>query len=269
MIKEILNQISEKLPENNRFERIWKIAQVDFKKRYYNDRLGLFWAFLNPVMQVLVYWAVFTFLMKRVSEDIPNFGLFLFSALICWMFFKEVSKKSMKVLKQKKYLIENIKVDKIDLFLSNGISSLIGFYFNIFAYGVVALLLFNTSFSLNLLYLPILICNLFLMGMGFGMILSTIYIYARDIDHLLDIFFLLVMWTSGVFFPAERVIEFWRPMFYINPFLGIFKNIRAVLVYDSTINIQIMSLNFSVGLLVFILGIHVVNKYTHKALEYL
>jgi len=34
MIKEILNQISEKLPENNRFERIWKIAQVDFKKRY-------------------------------------------------------------------------------------------------------------------------------------------------------------------------------------------------------------------------------------------
>lgn len=268
MINKIFKSLLEKLPENNRFERIWKIAQVDFKKRYYNDRLGLFWAFLNPVMRVLVYYFVFTFIAKKMTEDIPNFGLFLFSALICWIFFKELSKKSMKVIRMKKYLIENIKVDKIDLFLSNGISSLIGFCFNIIAYIVVALA-FGTSFSLNLLYLPILILNLFLLGMGFGMVLSTVFIYARDIDHILDIFFLLGMWTSGVFFPADRVIAFWKPLFFINPFLGIFQNVRAVLVYDSTIDIQIMSLNFTVGLVIFVIGIQMVNKFSHKALEYL
>lgn len=269
MIAKLIKQSLARIPENNRFERIWKIAQVDFKKRYYNDRLGLFWAFLNPVLKVLVYWSVFTFIMGRVSQDIPNFGLFLFSALICWIFFKELSKKSMKVLKQKRYLIENIKVDKIDLFLSNGLSSLIGFCFNIMAYIAVALFIFGTNFSWNLLYLPILVVNLFLLGMGFGMILSAVYIYARDIDHLLDIVFLLGLWTSGIFFPARRVLEFWKPLYYLNPFLGIFQNVRSVLVYDTPLDIPIMSLNFTVGILVFVLGISTIKKFTHKALEYL
>jgi ABC-type polysaccharide/polyol phosphate export permease len=65
-------------PENNRLERIWKLAQVDFKKRYYNDRLGLLWALINPIFKVIVYFLVFSLFFKVQQE---NYGLYLFSGI--------------------------------------------------------------------------------------------------------------------------------------------------------------------------------------------
>ena len=64
MITELKEQFFEWLPENNRLERIWKLAQVEFKKRYYNDRLGLVWALLNPLFQMGIYYLVFKYIYK-------------------------------------------------------------------------------------------------------------------------------------------------------------------------------------------------------------
>ena len=60
MINKILRPLIKRLPENNRIELIWKLAQVDFKKRYYNDSLGLFWALLNPIFRILIYCLLYT-----------------------------------------------------------------------------------------------------------------------------------------------------------------------------------------------------------------
>ena len=172
------------LPESNRFERIWKLAQVDFKKDYYNDKLGLFWAFLNPLLRLLIYYFAFTVLVDRVREGIDNFALFLFSAIIFWMEFTKTMRKGMKLIFQKRYLIQNIKINKIDLYISLGLSSLLSFSFNLLAYILIALLS-GIVLSTNMIFLPILILNLYLISLGIGMILSILYIYFKDINHLI------------------------------------------------------------------------------------
>ena len=72
------------LPENNRFERIWLLAMTDFKVRYNASMLGMFWAFVYPLVRILIYYVVFSFFF---SKEIPNYGFYIFSGIILWMYF--------------------------------------------------------------------------------------------------------------------------------------------------------------------------------------
>ena len=265
-MKSISQIVISILPESNRFERIWKLAQVDFKKRYYNDKLGLLWAFINPTIQVLIYYVVFTYILKTSRNSSDNFALFIFSGLIFWMTFIETMKKSMKVLQTKRYLIENIQLNKIDLFLSTSLSTFLGFSFNILAYIVIALFL-SVKFTSSIFILPVLILNTLMIGTGLGMILAIFYIYLKDINHIIDIFILLGFWSSGIFFPAESIYNFSPIIYYANPFVGILKNIRHILVSTNNIDFALLNLNFITGLALLMIGNFMINKYSHMAIE--
>jgi len=262
----LLSKILNNIPNINRFERIWKIAQIDFKKRYYNDRLGLIWALLNPIMSVSVYYIVFTMIMNRVSEGIDNYALFIFSGLIFWIAFVEMLKKGMKTLISKSYLIENIKLNKIDLYLSICLSISMALIFNISAYLIMAKL-FGVNYSYLLLYLPILILNIFLIGCGTSMILSVVLIHFRDINHIVDIAIKLGFWTSGIFFKAELILDKLPFVYYINPFVGIIENARNIALYNTCPNLVTMNLNVLIGIFIFIIGAIYVERFGHLACE--
>lgn len=266
MFNSILKPIFNYLPESNRFERIWKLAQVDFKKRFYNDKLGIVWALLNPMFRVVVYWVVFTYIFEKVADGIDNYALFLFSGIIVWMAFTETSKKAMRVLTSKKYLIENIQLNKIDLFLSTGLSSLIGFLFNLCALIIVSLL-FGSTYSSYIIFLPILILTLLLLSLGFGMILSIVYIYFKDINHLLDIVFLIGFWSSGIFFRGQKFLDLFPPFLYINPFVGLIMNVRSIMIYNEPPDFKLMSINLTIGLVLYVIGVRLVQNKSHDAIE--
>jgi ABC-type polysaccharide/polyol phosphate export permease len=92
MINKISPFLISKLPKKNRLERIWILAKTDFKKRYYGTSLGILWALINPIFQLIIYYFVFSVFFKN---DVPNFSLYLFSGLILWMFISESNKKGM------------------------------------------------------------------------------------------------------------------------------------------------------------------------------
>jgi len=266
----MLNWIYKKISriENiSRFERIWKLAQVDFKKRYYNDKFGIVWAFFNPIIRVMVFYYVFEHVINRTGLGIDNFALFLFSALIFWMAFVELIKTSMKIFRSKGYLIKNLKVNKIDLYLSNAVTSLLGLLFNITSYMLVATL-FGTTFSFdNILLLPLLIITIYFIGIGLGMYLSICQIFFNDINHLIDIIILIGFWTSGVIFPSELILEKFPAIYYINPFIGIFDNLRNILLFDNPINITILTINMTIAIFIYIGGFYILNKYYQFAFE--
>ena len=264
MISTILNH----LPQRNRFERIWKIGQVEFRKTFYNDKLGILWALLNPLLRLSIYYLAFAVIIKRVSEGIPNFALFVFSGLIFWMEFTKTLKKGMKILQKKRYLIEYIKINKIDLFLSLVVASTLAFLFNLIIYILLSALL-GIKFSINICILPVLIINVYLITIGLSMILSVLYLVVRDIEHLVDILLLLGFWISGIFFPAKILYTQFPLLYYFNPFLGILDNVRSVLVYNNDIDYIILNINLLSGIGVFIIGYKFLTKYSQKAFEYL
>ena len=262
----ILRPLLIRIPSSNRWERIWKLAQVDFKKRYYNDRFGLFWALLNPLLRVCVYYIAFTFLIGRGGDSIDNFALFLFSALIFWMEFVQTLKKGIRLIQQKSYLIENIQLNKLDLYYSLVVSSFLGFSFNLLAYFFFAAF-FQIAYSWDLLLLPLLVLNLYLFGIGGGMILAIVYIYFQDIMHIIDILILFGFWTSGIFFDPQVILNIFPPAYYLNPFLGIIENVRNLILNNSPLNYQIFLINIIFGIVIAIVGCLLLKRYSHLAIE--
>lgn len=247
----------------NRFERIIKIAQIDFKKRYSDDILGLFWALLNPIFRIAVYYFVLT---KALGVKEDDFAFMIFSGLIIWMTFAEASRKGMNLLRSKRYLISSIQFDKIDMFTANCLTIFTAFLFNFGAY-VLSALLFGIKFSYTIVYMPLIIIIIFLISMGVGMILSIINLFAKDIQHLWAMILLFGFWTSGVFGRTEAFLEVFPPLKFINPFLGIIENSRQIMLYGSGFDWPLLAFSFTYALIVFLLGLFIFNKYSHLALE--
>jgi ABC-2 type transport system permease protein len=88
---------------SNKLERIWLLAKIEFKLRYYENRLGLLWALIKPLMDIAIYYTVFQIILK---QRVPAFASFLFIGLIIWNFFIESTSGTIQILNTKKYLYE-------------------------------------------------------------------------------------------------------------------------------------------------------------------
>lgn len=263
MIGTLLAPLLEKLPENNRLERIWKIAQVDFKKRFYNDKLGLIWALANPLSQIGIYYFVFTRIFQRNEE---NYVLYIFCGIIIWLAFTEASNRGSALLKQKKYLIENIQFNWIDLYVSNMLSVTIGLIFNLLAYAVISLFYVN-PLGRQLLLFPFVLLTWFMLGLAAGIILGLIRPVFDDIIHIWNICLRLGFWVSGVFFPGTFFLENYTWFPYFNPFIGVILNARGCLLVNNEFYPFWFVYNFIFAACFLSLAIFLFNKYAKKVTE--
>jgi len=259
----VLGPVIQFLPDNNRIQRIWKIAQIDFKKRYYNDRIGILWALINPLFRISVYYFVFKTIMK---VQIDNYALFLFGGIIMYGTFGEITKGGMNLLQSKGYLIETIKFDIKDLYISHSISVLIGFFYNILAYVLISLAT-GIKLTIYALLLPVLIMNTLMIGIGIGYILSVLKIYFKDIKHIWDLSLLALFWVSGIFFNSEILFEKFPILVYTNPLIGIIKHTRNILLDGKGMDLMLCSINLAHGIILLTVGYAIFTKYSKKALE--
>jgi len=263
IIDKIIAPIVRKLPENNRFERIWTLAKVDFKRRYYNSSLGMLWALMNPLLRLAVYSLAFAFI--RISK-LENYHIYLFSALLCWMFFSELTNKGLKALNGKRYLLENIQFNWMDIYFSLTISSLLGLLFNFIAYFIMGFIsgVFPTFY---VLWLPVLILNACAIGLGFALILASVSIFLKDIEHLWSVCILAGFWTAPIFFPLESIQESYPVLLYIHPMTPIMINIRNATFYHQPLDIEFFAWGWLYALTVLGIGLFLFEKSKSYAIE--
>ena len=259
----MINRIVENLPSNNRIERIWKLAQVDFQSRYYNDRLGLLWALIKPIFEATLYFIAFKYLLE-INK--PDFGLFLFGGIITWMAFAEGTQRSTNLLVSKSYLIENVQFNHADLYFSHVGSIFIGLFFNLFAF-ICASIFMSQHISTLYFFIPVVLFTIYLLTMAFSFILSTLQPFVKDITHLWDMTLLAGFWVSGIFFEPEIIFEK-APLFaYINPFIGIIKNMRGIILDNYEISHYWLMFNLLYAIIAFLIGYLIFTKFKAIALE--
>jgi len=265
VLTKILKPFDRFLPEENRLELIWLLAKMEFSKRYYDSVLGLFWALINPLMRVAVYYVAFTYFVDA-GGDIENFGLYLFSGLILLMFFSEGTSKAMKLLKSKRHLSENAQFERMDLFVASSIGSLLGFFFSCGAFVVFSFVI-GAGFPSTVVYFPILAINMYFIVLGFSLIVAIIHVFFKDIDQLWAIINLVLFWTSPIFFRGDKIAEVLPFLPYVNPFFGIMKNVRAVVIHGTMPDFFFLAYSYIYAFVVMFIGVKLFRKYSHKALE--
>jgi len=264
MILNLFKPILEILPENNKFERIWLLAKTDFKKRYYGTSLGVVWALINPLFQLLIYYFVFT---QFFNTEIENFPLYIFLGLIIWMFFAEATKKGLFTIHLNRHLLENIRINKFDIFTSGIISNLFGLLFNLVIY-LLACLIFNVNLSIYILFFPLIILNLVLLIYGLNLILSIIFVYLRDFNHFWDIFLIAGFWINPIVYSPKVLYEN-DFILYLNPIAGMIINAQNTILFGNHIDLNLFIWNYLYAFMVFGIGLLVFKFYSKKVIEIL
>lgn len=265
MFNRILKPVLERLPENNKLERIWILAKTDFIQRYYGTKLGVVWALINPFFQLIVYYLVFKILF---ATKVPNFALYLFSGIIILMFFSESTSKGLILLSKQKHILENIVMNKLDLYYSALISTFMGFGFNFLTYLIFSLF-FTVNYTVYVIFIPVLILNLCILILAIQLILGIIHVYFRDINHLWDMALLLFFWGSPVFYGKEVIIDQIPIIMVINPLAGILVNLRESLLFGQAPLFDVMVYNMIFAVVLLIIALFIFKKHSSKAIEIL
>lgn len=158
------------------------LVKNDFKTRYLNSYLGSVWAFIQPVITILIFWFVFQVGFKSQDvSDIP-FILWLITGMIPWFFLAEGIQSSTNSVIENAFLVKKI-VFKVTLFpMIKIISALLIHIFFIF---FMLCMFIYYGFYPNLFWLQLLyyLMSSLLFLMGLSWLFSSIVVFFRSISN--------------------------------------------------------------------------------------
>ncbi|RXK60015.1 hypothetical protein ESA94_13285 [Lacibacter luteus] len=262
----LLKIVKDWVSSSNKLERLWLLAKIEFKLRYYENKLGLLWALLKPIMDIGIYYVVFKTVLK---SDVPAFASFLFIGLIIWNFFVESTTGTTQILNTKKYLYEYSNMNKLEIYVSTLFSNSIGFFFNF----VMFLLFYNFlekesgGVSAHILWAIPLFLNLFILSLGVSLILSNLYVVAKDISQIWQVFTSFLFFLSPIFYSLKVFKEALPSFDYGNPIAGIIINARRVLMQQTYPDYELLIWDFVYAIFLLFLGLIALNKLGSKAAE--
>ena len=190
-----------------------ELVKRDFNVKYKRTILGILWSVLSPLLTLLILKIVFS---NFFGRTIPHYTIYLFCGNLLFSYFKESTHTGMGSLLSNAPVFSKINVPKYLFLLSRNVSSLINFTINLgvfFVFCLVEKIDFGWHFF-ALIY-PVICLLLFNLGVGF--ILSALYVFFRDIQYLYDVFTMLLMYLSAIFYSVEKLVPEYQHLFLLNP----------------------------------------------------
>jgi len=238
-------------------EMIFSLVKRDLRGRYKGSVLGFLWTFINPLLQLMVYTMVFSVILRA---GIDKYYLFLFVALIPWIFFSgSVTAGSSCIIAQKDLVKkiyfprEVLPITHVTTCFVNMLLSFIVIFFVIAISGV------GINFS-ALCYLPIIMIVEYILALGMAMIFSALTVYFRDLEHILGIIVMAWQFLTPIMYSIDIVPENIMPVFMANPMTPIIIAYRDILYYKQIPHVSTLLHAFILGIVILIIGSIVFDK---------
>ena len=201
---------------------VLSLAKNDFKTKYAGSYLGIVWAFIQPIVTILVYWFVFSVGLKAGTVADYPFVLYLVSGIVPWFFFQDALNGGTNALIEYNYLVKKV-VFKISILpIVKIISALfVHVFFVVFALILCACYGYTPSlYTLQIIYYSV--CT-FLFVLGLVYATSAIVIFFRDLTQIISIFLQVGVWLTPIMWDINMLsshpwlIKLFKlnPMYYV------------------------------------------------------
>lgn len=186
------------------------LVRRNIKNQYYRSFIGVLWTVLNPLLNMLVMWFVFSNIFGRDMVSNLPYPLYLLSGNIVFAVMRGSTSSSLTCLVGQRDMLQKTRVS-ITLFpTANVLSALVTFGFSFIALLLVAIILACTgqfTFHWQILLVIVLLPALTLFSLGLSYFLGALYVFFRDLKHLYGV--LLTLWTylTPLFYTVDRLDE--------------------------------------------------------------
>lgn len=180
---------------------IRELVSREIKRKYSRSFLGVLWSVLSPLFNMIVMSLIFTTIFRN---EIENFPIYYLTGIILWTLFSGATNAAMTSLIDNKNMLLKVKLPTAIFPLARCCTALANLGYSLIAY-IIMLFVFRVKLNVYILLLPMVVILLFLFTFGIGKILSILYVFFGDIQHLYSVILTLWMFCSAIFYPVDRV----------------------------------------------------------------
>jgi lipopolysaccharide transport system permease protein len=226
--------------------------------------LGPAWLFINPIITSFIYAFVFGGIAKMSTDGLPQI-LFYLSGTAMWTFFSSCLTKNANTFTANAGVFGKVYFPRLTVPISNVLANAIQFAIQ-FSMVIVALIIYaikgEVSPNWELLWvIPLVLIHLGTMGMGLGIIISSMTTKYRDLTVLVGFAVQLLMYATPVVYPLSQLDDGWmKTIIMINPITMPIELYRYALLGVGTINWLYYAISVAFTFVVIIFGIMVFNK---------
>ncbi len=242
----------------------WLLAYKDFRVRYAQTFLGLTWAFIQPLLTLLILTLVFGRIAKIDTQDVP-YPLFAICGITMWSYFSFVLSQSGGSIIAAQEMIKKVYFPRLLIPLSKSVTGIIDLLVGIIF--IVALAFYyQYRPGENIIFLPIFILLGIISSLGLGLWVSALSLKYRDFQHIVPFIVQFGLYISPIAYPSTEIIDkvpkWLAYAYFLNPMSGIVEGIRwsilgTVFPWElSLISIGVTIITFLSGILYFL---HVEN----------
>jgi ABC-2 type transport system permease protein len=208
-------------------EMLRNLVSKELRARYKGSVLGFFWTFANPLLMLVVYSVVFSFIMRIQVE---NYAMFLFVALLPWNYLAQSTLQSAGSLVQNHGLIKKIYFPRAVLPMSIVLANLTNYSLGLFVL-IPALLFFRIELTPALLAFPAVVALQTLLVVSVALLVAVATVYFRDLEHITTILMTVWFFLTPVLYPADLVPEHFRSIYMLNPVAILVDAYRSIFLY--------------------------------------
>ena len=197
------------------------LVKNDFQARFAGSYLGLFWAYVQPLITILLYWFVFQVGLRSGNVSDHPFILFLVSGLVPWFYFSECWSGASGVLLEYNYLVKKV-VFNVSFLPAMKVCSALFVHLFFVAIIMVMSLAYGYGFHPYMLQVIYYIFGMALLVLGLAYATSAFTVYFRDMSQIVGILLTIGIWVTPIMWNAEttmpglaHVIFKLNPMYYI------------------------------------------------------
>jgi lipopolysaccharide transport system permease protein len=238
------------------FRNFLNFLSLSMKDRYLGSRLGLAWAIVGPLLMLSIFTFVFAFVFKSKlpgAETSISYVIWLIAGYGPWLFISEGLSSSTSAFVKHAALIRNISFKRELLVFAEALTGIVPLLVAVvFLAGL--LIMDGRAPSFAWIIIPPILLAQYILVCGFGLILGSINVFARDVMFALPNILTVVLFASPIFYPlsafppgAQRVMQY-------NPIYVILESYRAPILNGTFPSLWTIAYSFGSALVIFAIG---------------
>jgi len=212
---------------------IFTLARRDFQEKYLGSALNIWWSFIWPIVNILIYTIIFSKVMGAKLKGVPShfsYGLYLASGLLPWTTFSNTIFRVTTSFVDKSFIISKTPIPLLSLPLAIVLSESFTFFISYFVFSLF-LLIFHIYPSSESLFLFFVFFFQQLFAIAIGLILAIFNVFLRDIREITSIVLQLWFWFTPIVYPFEILPSLVKKLMILNPayaFIHCYQNLLVL-----------------------------------------
>ena len=231
-------------------------VKKEIRGKYKNSFLGVIWSFLNPLLQIIVYALVFQVILKNPKE---SYAIFLCCALIPWTFFSSAITRSAFTMIENGNIIKKVYFPREILPISIVTSEAVNFIISTII--ILGFVIFGgVGISKYIIFYPLVLLAQYLLLIAISLIVSSISVYVRDLQHLIGVVMQLLFYATPIVYSAETIPDNFKWILNLNPMTYIINGYRDIFYNQTMLELKPILILLGCAIIACVVGYMIFNK---------